>query len=192
MRHRSLFMLVVPLALLVTLSVTSALAAPSITKAGCPAITRAQAEAAIGDVRRITHSTQRYEGKSYLQQCVIVFGPGFRKTNPGVEFDSAYRAEVRVSFSADDRYTWNRQRKAYKQTALKTRDVRGVGTAAYLHKKLSDTPWELSVYHPRYSVKSYAGIRQEYGSFLVYPNDVYLKTESIIAVARAALAYRGR
>ena len=192
MRHRSLFMLVAPLAVLVTLSATSASAAPSITKAGCPAITRAQAEAAIGDVRGITHRTQRIYGKSYLQQCVIVFGPGFRTTEPGVEFEPAYRGEVRVSFTGDDRYMWNAARKARKSNSWKTRDVRGVGTAAYLHKTMSDSYWDLSVFHPRYSITSPGGFREQYGSFVVTQGEFSQKLESLIAVARAALAYRGR
>ena len=90
------------LLVIVSLSVTSALAASSAIKPGCPVITRAQAEAAIGDVKKIEYHTEHTagagEGITWLERCTIYFGPRFKTATP-----TRFGGTVDVVFTGDDR-----------------------------------------------------------------------------------------
>ena len=201
-RHRSVFMLVAPLAVLVTLSVTSASAAPSLVKPGCPAVTRAQAEAAIGDVRRIEHHSQRTPfpgapggGLTSLQYCEIYFGPGFKKTRP-----TRYGGYVEIAFDADDRKAWNERRKAYASLAraagTKLKTVGGLGKDAFRYAPdIRSAESELHVFHP-YLRWSPPGIpAREAGAFVLLARGgagEYLPFQTLVALARAALKYPKR
>src|SRR5580765_8418317 len=94
----------VSLGLLLTLSVTSALAVPSTLvradlKPGCPVITRAQAEAALGKVTKIEHHAQHTPGLgggiTWLQHCTVHFQGN----------------SVQITFGGDDRQAFDGMRR---------------------------------------------------------------------------------
>ena len=145
-------------AIVVTSSLASAVAAPSLAvKAGCPAITRAQAEAAIGDVRKIEHQVERIplgggRAITWLRYCRIYFGPGFKKTE-------AYRfgGSLDILFDGDDRKGFSEKKSEYQALARggyggRVETVAGLGTPAFRYsREPSLNEWELYVFHPRLS-----------------------------------------
>ena len=149
-------------------------------------MTRAQAAAAVKDVRKIMHVVQRYEGKTTLGRCEIVVGPG---VNQSVGLEAAWRGTIRIWFGQDDRHVWNNQRKSHQQSGpLKT--VRNLGAAAYWWKD-EDNPWELHVFNPRPVPAPVPGPPDSLlGDLTVTPDDEYIPRSSLIAIARHALRYR--
>ena len=182
-------------AIIATLSVTSAFAAPArAVKAGCPAITRAQAEAAIGDVRKIEYMADHIPGGgggvTWLQYCRIHFGPGFKKTGA-----HTFGGSVEISFTGYDRQGFNEQRSFQVPHGI-VETVRGLGTPAFRFSAIRDRAnleWELFVYHPRLA-------RQNknvppMGSFSVIPDPsvtMRMPFSSLMAVARAVLKFPKR
>lgn len=170
--------ILLPLALVLTLSATSALAASSVLKPGCPAITRAQAAAAIGDVTKIEHHAQHTPGPgggvTWLQQCTVHFQGG----------------AVDIVFSRDERQGFDELRRSYAKSG-RVDIVRGLGKAAFLYAPDPlDEGRELYVFHP--SKISIRGLPPgpPAGAFAILPaGSTIVPVPGLVALARAVLQH---
>ena len=173
---------VIPLALVLTVSVTGAMAAPSVTRAGCPVITQAQAAAALGDVQKIVHHTQHTAGVgggfTWLLQCTLRSRSGF----------------VNVVISGDEKQDFDEARRAHVQLG-KVKTVRGLGKAAYLFAPdPRDAIRELYVFHPSRITWGPPGVPTPagpgIGAFAVIPSgSPGVPARNLIALARAVLKH---
>ena len=182
------------LLVIVTLSVTSALAASSAIRPGCPVITRAQAEAALGDVKKIEHHTQHTagvgKGITWLERCTIHFGPRYKGVSP-----SRFGGSVDVVFTGNEREDFDEERRGLAAQG-KVTVVRGLGKAAFRYTEDPSYPeWELYVFHPSKASPT-PGLPprpgEGAGSFVVLPDPsvkVNLPFQSLVALARAALKH---
>jgi hypothetical protein len=190
-------------AIVVTATVASAVAAPSLAvKAGCPAITRAQAEAAIGDIRKIEHQVERIpigggRAITWLRHCLISFGPGYKKTQA-----ATYGGSLSIAFEGADRRAFNEKKTEYQGLAQggyggRTETVAGLGTPAFRYSREPETNvWELYVFHPRLSRQNKDPATKRpmppMGDFAILPAADYLPFSSLLAVARAVLKFPKR
>ena len=170
-------------------NVGGAEAATSVVKPGCPVITRAQAQAAVGDVKKLVYHSEHTPGPgggvTWLERCRIFFGPGYKSAQP-----SGRGGTVDVVYNANDRASFDEERQRLLGLG-KVQTVRGVGKAAFRYARdPSSDPWELYVFHP--SRWSPPGLPPgpEHGSFVVLPDPgVSLPFQSLVALARAALKH---
>jgi hypothetical protein len=206
MRSRHWGALAVLSALVVMWCVASAGAAPSLAaKAGCPAITRAQADAAIGDVRKIEHQVERIpigggRAITYLRWCRIFFGPGFKKTQV-----HRFGGSLDITLEGGDRRAFNEQRRDYEGLARggyggRVETVMGLGTPAFRYsREPSSNEWELYVFHPRLSRQNKDPATKRpmppAGSFAILPDPSVsgsMPFASHVALARAVLKFPKR
>ena len=175
------------LLVIVTVSVTSALAASSVVKPGCPVLTRAQAQAAIGDVKKLVYHSEHTPGGgggvTWLERCTIYFGPGYKTAQP-----SRHGGTVDVVFNGNDRQNFDEERRGLVGQG-KVQTVRGLGKAAYRYARdPSSDPWELYVFHPSNTLQGRPV--PPFGSFVVLPDpSVNPSFQSLVALARAVLKH---
>jgi hypothetical protein len=156
----------IPISLgVLTVSVTSALAASAGFKPGCPVITRAQAAAALGSVKKIEHVAQHTPGPgggvTWLQQCSM----------------ELQGRPVDVVFSGSDKQSFNGERQGLAQLG-KVKVIRGLGLAAYLY---DGAERELHVLRPKSS-------KHGQGAFAIRTSHVpSIPVRSLVALARAVL-----
>ena len=171
-------------------NVGGAVAATSVVKPGCPVITRAQAQAAIGDVKKLVYHSEHTPGPgggvTWLERCTIYFGPGYKSTQP-----SRRGGTLDLVYNGNDRASFDEERRGLVGLG-KVQTVRGLGKAAFRYARdPSSDPWELYVSHPS-RVSSIRGLPPgpEHGSFVVLPDpSVSLPFQSLVALARAALKH---
>lgn len=166
-RTAALLPCVVALALILTGSMTGALASSSAFKPGCPVITRAQAAAALGDVRKLQHVSQHTPGVgggvTWLQQCSM--------ESRGLPVD--------VVFSGSDRESFNGERQGLAQLG-KVKTIRGLGLAAYLY---DGSERELHVLRPK-------SAKWGQGAFAISSShEPSIPANRLVALARAVLKH---
>ena len=127
-----------------------ALAAPSIVaKAGCPAITRAQADAAIGDVNRIEHYAEHTPGRrggvTWLQYRQVYSGPGFKKTAEIGPYGGALEIEFTETTGRLEQTT----QLLHKELWRESRDGPRTRRAAFRFSPTREPMvWQSYVFHP--------------------------------------------
>ena len=162
-------------ALFLAASMGSAAPAASILGTGCPAPTRAEARAALGDVKGLLHHAIRKRGVTSLQECLVKLGPRFRGADARSKDFSSW-GEVSVQFGVKDRAVWDEAFRVLTQRSG-LRELRGLGAPAYVKPRKQYFAATVYVFHPR-------------GSLTVNSSQSLLTTEALIAVARAVLRHR--
>jgi hypothetical protein len=161
---------------------TSVMAAPSAVKSGCPVITRAQAAAVLGAVRKLLHHTEHIPGVgggvTWLRRCIIRSQGG----------------EVQVAFAGNDRQSFDEERRG-RAAFGRVKILRGLGKAAYL---FADDPsdlrsQELYVFHPSKAAPTPGAPPlpgEGQGDFAILPDGgASVRVQSLVALANAVLKH---
>ena len=175
MRRVSIVSLAMAAALCLAASIGSAAPAARILGTGCPALTRADARAALGDVKGLLYHAERERGVTSLQQCLVKLGPRFRGSDARSKGLSEW-GEVYVQFGTNDQAAWGEAFRALRQRSG-LRELRSLGAPAYVQPRKQYFAGIVYVFHPR-------------GSFTVGSSQSLLTTEALVAVARSVLRHR--